>query len=147
MLLLALIYALVFGVLETLTLPFRQLSSSWQVPAQWLIGRSARAQTLIWGAALGPGLVTRNPYAGIWLLPVVLTINHSFLFDVGFGLLIGAAHGTARAFSILRTSRNPDADGLRIVLTQWRWRVADGFLLLLGGGGFAAAVLAMVHPV
>lgn len=143
MLLVAWMYAFVFGLLEALALPFRPVSLAWQVPAQWLQGRSALAQTLIWGIALGPGLVTRNPYASIWLLPVLLTLNHNFLTNVGIGVVIGIAHGGARAFGVLSTRRNLDACGLRI-LAQWHWRVTDGLLLLFGAGSFTAAVLTML---
>lgn len=140
MLLLAWMYALAFGVPEALALPFRPVSLSWQVPAHWLRGRSALMQTLIWGFTLGPGIVTRNPYAGMWLLPVFLTLNHSLVVDLGIGVAIGFAHGGARAFGVLSTRHNLDACGSSI-LTQWRWRVADGLLLLFGAGSFTGAVL------
>jgi len=143
MLLVAWMYALIFGVLEALALPFRPVSLAWQVPAAWLQGRSALAQTLIWGTGLGPGFVTRNPYAGMWLLPVLLTLNHNFLANIGLGVAIGIAHGGARAFGILLTRRNLDACGSSI-LTQWRWRVADGLVLLFGAGSFTTAVLSML---
>jgi hypothetical protein len=136
------IYALVFGSLEVLAIPFRQLSSTWQVPAQWLQGRSALAQSLIWGVALGPGLATRNPYAGMWLLPVLLMVNSNLWIDMGIGVLIGLTHGGARALEVLKMRRNVPACGLEFtLLTQWRWRVADGLLLLVGAGCFAAFLL------
>lgn len=139
------LYALVFGLLETLAVPVQQLGLAWQVPAQWLRGRSALAQTLIWGTTLGPGLMTRNPYAGMWLLPILLTISQHFWVNVGIGILIGLAHGSARALGIARLHNNLGACEVGItLLMQWRWRVADGCLLLLAAGSFTAAALAFI---
>lgn len=136
-------YALVLGLLEALAIPFRPLSLSWQVPAQWLQGRSAFAQTLIWGVTLGPGFVTRNPYAGMWLLVVMLTLNQHIFTTLGIGIVIGIAHGGARAIGILIKRQNLDACGSGI-LKQWRWRTADGYILLFGAGCFTATVLSML---
>jgi hypothetical protein len=143
MVVIAWLYALTFGVLEAFALPFRPLSLAWQVPAQWLQGRSTFVQNLIWGMTLGPGLVTRNPYAGMWLLPILLTLNHNVFTDVGIGVVIGITHAGMRAFGILSTRRHLDECGSHI-LKQWRWRVSDGLLLLLGAGSFTAAVLATI---
>ena len=143
MLLVAWMYALVLGLLEALAIPFRPLSLNWQVPAQWLQGRSAFVQTLIWGAALGPGFVTRNPYAGIWLLPVLLTLNQHFFTNLGIGIVIGTAHGCTMAIGVLLTRQNLDTCGSGILM-QWRWRVADGLILLFGAGSFTAAVLTIL---
>jgi len=137
------IYALVFGLLEALAIPFRPVSVVWQVPAQWLQGRSVLVQTLIWGIALGPGLVTRNPYVGMWLLPVLLTFNQHFFTNLSIGVGIGIAHGGARALGTLVARHNLDACGSSI-LTQWRWRIADGLILLFGAGSFTTAVLTML---
>jgi hypothetical protein len=143
MLLVAWMYALVLGLLEALAISFRPLSLNWQVPAQWLQSRSAFAQTLIWGTALGPGFVTRNPYAGIWLLPVMLTLNQHIFTNLGIGIVIGIAHGGARAIGVLLTRQNLDTCGSGI-LKQWRWRVADGLMLLFGAGCFTATVLTIL---
>jgi hypothetical protein len=142
------LYALVFGVLEILALPFRPPGLSWQVPAQWLKGRSPRVQTLIWGTALGPGLVTRNPYAGMWVLPLLLTFNHDLLTAIGIGVLIGLAHGGARALGVLYAhERLRGCEVPYTILTQWRWRVADGLLLLFVAGCLAVPLLAVAQQV
>jgi hypothetical protein len=78
---LALLYALFFGGLETLGLTFRAPSLAWQVPAHWIKGKSISIQAIIWGALLGPGLVTRNPYAGIWILPLLLALHQVVVQD------------------------------------------------------------------
>ncbi|MDQ6660024.1 MAG: hypothetical protein M3Z24_03550 [Chloroflexota bacterium] len=101
-------------------------------------------QTLIWGMTLGPGFMTRNPYAGIWLLPVFLTLHHNLLINVAIGLIIGITHGTARAFGVIYTHRNLDTCGLSI-LTQWRWRIVDGLMLLLVAGYLTTYVLPMLQ--
>lgn len=134
------IYALILGLLEALAIPFRPISLAWQVPAQWLSNRSTRVQILIWGIALGPGLMTRNPYAGIWLLPLLLVLHQSILTNISIGILIGIAHGGARVFGILSTRRNLSACGSSL-LTQWRWRFADGLMLLFGAGCLTVAAL------
>jgi hypothetical protein len=143
MMIIAWMYAFTFGVLEAFALPFRPPSLAWQVPAHWLQGRTTWAQNLIWGMALGPGLITRNPYAGMWLLPIFLTFNHNVLTDIGIGILIGLAHAGMRVFGIFSARRHLDACGSHI-LTQWRWRVGDGLLLLFGAGSFTAAGLAVI---
>jgi hypothetical protein len=139
-LLAALVYALIFGLSEALALPLRSPSLTWQVPAQWLRNRPASVQTLIWGITLGPGFVTRNPYAGMWLLPLFLAFNQPLLASVGIGIAIGIAHGGSRSFGILAARSKLDACG-SIILTQWRWRVTDGLLLLFGSGYLAVSVL------
>jgi len=35
----------------------------------------------------------RNPYAGIWLLPILLTLTHNFLANIGLGIAIGMVQG------------------------------------------------------
>lgn len=132
-------YALGFGVCEALGFPFRTLDLKWQVPAQWLQGRSARAQTLIWGIFLGPGIVTRNPYAGMWLLPLLITLHHNRFVAVSVGVAIGVAHGGARALGVLNNRKNLGTSCTHsVVLKQWRWRLADGLALLLAAGGLTA---------
>ncbi len=71
---------MIFGLCEVLRIPFRQLGLSWQVPGSWVTGRTAVTQTIIWGACLGPGLMTKNPYAGTWMLPLLLVLAPSPLW-------------------------------------------------------------------
>ncbi|HET8908269.1 MAG TPA: hypothetical protein VFN11_15035, partial [Ktedonobacterales bacterium] len=110
-------------------------------PAQWLQGRTALAQTLIWGTALGPGLITWNPYAGMWFLLIVLTWSRDALAVVVLGMCIGLVHGVTRALAILYAHRNRGVCGIGFGLTQWRWRVADGSLLLGAAGSCIALAL------
>src|SRR3989441_3429666 len=90
--LIALVYALWFGIFETLGLPFRPPGLAWQVPSGWIDRRPAMVKTLTWGITLGPGLVTKNPYAGIWLLPLLVALNHSLFMTMTIGIAVGVAH-------------------------------------------------------
>jgi len=83
----------------------------WQVPQSMLIRVSPRRRVLVWGALLGPGFATRNPYAGFGLLPLaVLALPGVAAGSAGAGAragltlaaAIGLAHGTARAGALLR---------------------------------------------
>jgi len=136
---LALGYALAHGVAETVGLPLRAPGVGWEVPAVWLKGRGRAGRILIWGATLGPGLVTRNPYAGMWLLPLLLTTTTTDpVSAAAAGAFVGLAHGTARAIGILANHRGDSCDlPWRMAVTQMRFRLADGLALL-----FAAAVVA-----
>jgi hypothetical protein len=131
-------YAVVFGTCEVLRIPFRQLGLTWQVPAQWLRGRSATIRTLIWGACLGPGFVTRNPYAGMWVLPLLVALAPNWMAAMLLGIAIGLAHGSSRAVGILRNlSRLEEVCAPVMILKQMRWRFFDGSVLLLLAGSLA----------
>lgn len=148
--LIALVYALWFGLLETLGLPFRSPGLTWQVPSGWIDRRPAIVQALTWGATLGPGLVTRNPYAGMWLLPFLLVLNHSLLMAIIVGIATGATHGAARVLGVLSTRRSMDVDmdtdyaHLKILGAQFRWQYMDGLALLLAAGALAAYTLSLL---
>lgn len=143
--LIACAYAFRFGILETLRGPFRVPSLAWQVPAHWIKG-PPMVQTLIWGSLLGPGLVTRNPYAGMWLLLLLVTLNHNLPSALGLGIAIGAAHGTARALGVLSNRKRMDTHCAPILIlgTQWRWQFVDGLTLLLAASALAAYVLSLL---
>lgn len=145
--LLAWLYALGFGLFEVLGLPVRVPSLSWQVPATWVKGKSATTQTIIWGTLLGPGFVTRNPYAGIWLLPLLLGLNQNLLAAIGIGAAVGFTHGGARAFGIIsnRTCVKDLNAHLSVLGRQWYWKYVDGLTLLMATGGLTALLL--VHYV
>jgi len=147
MLLLAWIYALSFGLIETLGLPLQSPSLAWQVPAHWLEKRSPAEQAILWGALLGPGLVTRNPYAGIWLLFLLPALNHGLLTIALVGIGIGMAHGTARALGILwnRKQVNRMCTYASIIGAQLRWKYINGIALLIGAGMFMTSVLWLLH--
>jgi hypothetical protein len=145
--LLAWAYALRFGLLETLGLPFRPLGLWWQVPSSWIKGRPVVLQTLTWGTALGPGLVTKNPYAGMWLLPLLLTLNHGLLAAISIGIAVGAVHGGARVLGVLSNRKCIDVDTsayLRILNTEAQWQYMDGLALLLAAGALAAYTLSLL---
>jgi hypothetical protein len=131
-------YAVVFGLLEAAGIPFRSLGSAWQIPAQWLKRRSVMTQTLIWGVTLGPGFLTRNPYAGMWLILLLLPLQHSFPALVLAGGIVGATHGASRVAGIIYNHRHLDNVALLTVLAQARWRIADGMMLLFIAGGLIA---------
>ncbi len=139
-------YALAFGIAETFRLPLRAPSLAWQVPAQWVRGHSAVAQTITWGALLGPGLVTRNPYAGMWLLPLLIALNHNPLTAMAIGMAVGVVHGGARALGVLNNRRHMETNcsHLLILGAQMRWRFIDGLALLLAAGALAAYTLSLL---
>jgi hypothetical protein len=144
----ALAYALWYGTREALALPRRVPGLAWQVPSGWINRRPAIVQTLTWGMTLGPGLVTRNPYAGMWLLPLLLALNHGLLTTVGVGVVMGAAHGGARALGVLSNRRQMDSDmeyaHLKILGAQLRWAYIDGLALMLAAGALAAYIISLL---
>lgn len=146
--LVAFAYAFCFGVLEALGVPFRVPGLAWQVPSGWVGRRPAGVQTLTWGTTLGPGLVTRNPYAGMWLLLLLLALNSNPLAAMVVGVAIGAVHGGARALGVLNNRKYMDMDAsyvhLRILGAQLRWQYFDGLALLLAAGALMAYVLAVL---
>ncbi len=79
---------------------------SWQVPQTMLIEAPVRRRVLVWGALLGPGFATRNPYAGFGLLPLALASMPGTGAGLAVGAAIGLAHGTARAAALLRDVRD-----------------------------------------
>ncbi len=136
-------YALAFGIAETFGLPLRAPSLAWQVPAQWVKGRSPMVQTATWGAFLGPGLVTRNPYASMWLLPLLIALHHNPLTAMVIGMAVGVVHGGARALGVLSNRRRmaTNCSHLMIMGAQVRWKYIDGLALLLAAGALGAYTL------
>jgi hypothetical protein len=105
----ALAYSGYYGVSEAVGRPgVRPPGRSWQVPQTMVIGASPRRRIVVWGAVLGPGFLTRNPYAGFGLLPLILIAAASFGWSAGLvvGAGVGIAHGTARALALLRDVRD-----------------------------------------
>ena len=90
---------------------------SWQVPQSMLIDAPPRRRLLVWGALLGPGFATRNPYAGFGVLPVAAAAMPGPVAGIAFGAAIGLAHGAARAAALLRDVRElrdvPELRGVR----------------------------------
>jgi hypothetical protein len=126
----------------------------WQVPQTMLIDAPPRRRVLVWGALLGPGFATRNPFAGFGLLPLAVAAMPGIGPAVALGAAIGLSHGAARASALLHDVRdvNPppvvraspvaapghveiDSDAppthLEMVLKIIYWRRFDGAALLM----------------
>lgn len=137
-------YAACYGLAETtgrsgLPPPGR----SWQVPSRWVDQVPEWRRLLVWGALLGPGFATRNPYAGFGLLPLTAAATGSPRLGAGLAALLGFLHGAARAAALLRDSRRAaTADYLLAVLRSMRWRTLDGIALLVVAGTATMAIAA-----
>jgi hypothetical protein len=102
-------YCLFHGFAEVADVPgLWVLGTRWQVPQAFVIKRSSRRALLIWGSLLGPGFVTRNPYARFSALQrSVLRSMYCRRFD---GVLLLLLEGCARtaysahAFSVQATT-------------------------------------------
>jgi hypothetical protein len=149
----AVLYGCVYGVAESfglsrLTAPGR----SWQVPQDFMIGASSRRRALVWGSILGPGFLTRNPYAGFGILPLLVAgtgpavggaaggAGGRLAFGLAASVMVGVAHGTGRAFALLRDVSRPQDDPFVLLLRSLRWRALDGLALLAVAGAAAVAV-------
>ena len=129
------LYSWATGMAELRGRAGNSLSSRWQVPAYWVRGRSEGVKTLIWGAVLGPGFLTRNPFAGF-----ATAAGLAFLSGNAWGAgIIGAAHVIFRALGILRNQRQSvtpeEAPQARRI--QYRALRLDGALLVLIASSFA----------
>jgi hypothetical protein len=141
------VYCVAYGItgLAGVTSP-RPPGSGWQVPQHLVAGASRPRRILVWGAVLGPGFATRNPYPGFALLVLVIAA----VGDVGTGVLaaaaIGIAHGTGRALALLRDTRRVSAsDYLNTVMRAMRWRTFDALALLAIGAVVVASLAHNVH--
>lgn len=140
-------YSAYYGIGEVLSGRPRGPGTAFQVPDTMLRGRPAWRRVLIWGVYLGPGLVTRNPFAGYGLLPLLVVAGGINYRGAVAGGLVGLAHGAARASGIrrnivsLRWNENP----LQRVLAELQWRRADGFLLLAVAGLTAAEAVRVLR--
>jgi hypothetical protein len=109
--------------------------SGWQVPSAWVRGVSRRRRMWVWGALLGPGLATRNQYAGFGLLVLAVAAVGSLRDSVLVAVAVGVAHAAGRAAGLLRDVRMiGTGDYMQAVVSTMRWRVVDGFALLVIGG-------------
>lgn len=132
-------YGTFYGVLEAggMAKPAPP-GSRWQVPSGWVRGISRRQRFAVWGALLGPGFATRNPYAGFWLLPLAIAAVDNVGYGVLLAALIGAAHSATRASALVRDVRNAEANSyLHSTLRSMYWRTVDGFALLVAAGAAA----------
>ena len=112
----------------------------WQVPQDMLIGASPRRRVLVWGSILGPGFLTRNPYAGFAILPVLVAAAGGIQAAIVVGALIGAAHAAGRGAALLRDSTRPQDEPFVLLLRMLRWRLVDGLALLTAAGAAAVVV-------
>lgn len=119
----------------------------WQVPQSMVIGASPRRRLLVWGAILGPGFLTQNPYAGFGLLPLAVAAERAAgpAACLALAAAIGLAHGSGRAAALIRDLRRAvlsttgPGDQLETLLKIVYWRRLDGAALLVA----AAAALAV----
>ena len=139
------VYGGTFGVIETREVAIWAPASSWQIPSSFVIGVSRRRKLLVWGSILGPGFVTRNPYAGFTVLPLAVGAMGSPGYGVALGVAVGTAHGAARAIAAARDGQliidDVQYSQLNAVIRKMRWRVLDGLVLLLIVGLAAAALV------
>lgn len=126
---------------------------SWQVPQTMMIDASPARRIVVWGALLGPGFLTRNPYAGFGALPLLLlAAAQGPGGTVVLAAALGLAHGTARAMALLRDARElrpvpaglpatagPAPTHLDLLLKIVYWRRLDGAVLLAAAAAAAVA--------
>jgi hypothetical protein len=126
------VYAVCYGVTEVAGRRLRSPGTSWQVSQAMVKNAAPWRRMLVWGSVLGPGFATRNPYAGFWLLPLVVASAGGVRAAVALAAAIGFAHGAGRALALLRDA-GPLAgrDPMRMVLGAMRWRLVDGLVLLV----------------
>jgi hypothetical protein len=139
----ALVYALAYGVVESQGLLVGPPSLGWQVPAAWVRRElGLGVQTLVWGFSLGPGILTRNAYASIWLVPVVLALTGSGTTALAVGALAGTAHGVGRATGVLRNMqvRGPTSH-VAVLGSYATWRAFDGVALFASAGILAGGLI------
>lgn len=138
----AAVYGVGYGAVELAGLAWpRPPGRSWQVPQGMLIGAGRGRRVLVWGAILGPGLFTRNPYAGFAMLPLLVAAAGSLTAGVWLAATVGIAHACGRALALLRDAKDPAAEPFTLLLRSLRWRMLDGFALLVVAG---AAIMSAV---
>jgi hypothetical protein len=106
----------------------------WQVPQDLLIGSSGARRLVVWGAILGPGFLTRNPYAGFGMLVLLAASIGNLPTAIVIAAAIGAAHAAGRAIALFRDSATEQREPFALLLQSLRWRVLDGIALLAVAG-------------
>jgi hypothetical protein len=135
-------YGIYYGLIETsgrtgLPPPGR----SWQVPSRWVDNIPRWRRIATWGALLGPGFATRNPYAGFAMLVLVVCSAGSIQAGVALAAALGLLHSLARAATLLRdTRRGAGSDYLDLIARSMRWRIIDGLALLVIAGTAAMTI-------
>jgi hypothetical protein len=131
----AAVYGCVYGTAEICGLTWPGAPGRrWQVPQDMLIGASGPRRLLVWGAILGPGFLTRNPYAGFGMLVLLAASAGSLPAAVVVAAVTGAAHASGRAVALLRDSSAPQLEPFALLLRSLRWRALDGIALLAVAG-------------
>jgi hypothetical protein len=131
----AAVYGGAYGVAEVCGLRWPAAPGRrWQVPQDLLIGASGTRRLLVWGAILGPGFLTRNPYASFGMLVLLAASAGSLPATVLVAAVIGAAHAGGRAAALLRDSATPGLEPFALLLRSLRWRAIDGIALLAIAG-------------
>lgn len=130
------VYGAYYGLVEALGgRSLRAPGRRWQVPSHWVRGVSPWRRVAVWGAVLGPGFLTRNPYAGFGLLPIVVAAAGSLRLGVTLAAVLGFLHGLGRALALLRDVHNVSTfDYMESVKRSMYWRTADGAALLVAAG-------------
>ena len=131
----AAVYGCGYGLAEVCGSPWPVAPGRrWQVPQDLLIGASGARRVLVWGAILGPGFLTRNPYAGFAILPALVAASGPLPAGIVLAGLVGAAHAAGRVAALLRDSSGPQPQPFALLLRSLRWRVLDGLALLTVAG-------------
>jgi hypothetical protein len=159
----AAIYGCGYGVTEVFGLRWPAPGRSWQVPQGLLIGVGGSRRLLVWGTILGPGFLTRNPYAGFGMLVLLAASVGRLPAAIVVAAVIGAAHAGGRAVSLLRDSaaaqrktaqhettqhdtaqhETAPRDPFALLLRSLRWRALDGIgMLVIAGAGIGMLVIA-----
>lgn len=135
-------YCISWGTAEAMMLGVKLPNLAWQVPSRWIVGRSDIGQSLIWGALLGPGLVTSNSFATMWLIPMALFLSGDVAIGAAAGVVAGSVHGLARAGGIISGLLSGEcvAHPLSMPLAKIGWRVTDGFALVFIAGILVAGI-------
>ncbi len=163
----AVVYGCGYGVAEVCGLRWPAPGRSWQVPQDLLIGAGGSRRLLVWGTALGPGFLTRNPYAGFGMLVLLAAAVGRLPAAIVVAAAIGAAHAGGRAVSLLRDSATAQREtaqhetaqhetaqhetaqhetaqheAFALLLRSLRWRALDGIAMLVIAG---AAIVTAGH--
>ena len=78
--------------------------------------------------------MTRNPYAGMLLVPMFLTLVGRADAGIVAGVAVGAVHGALRAGGVVYNVSRLRGDVHLALLALFGWRLIDGLALLAIGG-------------
>ncbi|MCE7791569.1 hypothetical protein K8O68_03900 [Salipaludibacillus sp. CUR1] len=121
-----LLIVLVYFIKGTGLINLPQPEVKWQVPPSW-VSRSVLGNMSIWGAVLGAGLFTYNPYVSFWLIYVYA----GFFLGPAAGFSFGLVYGSARALpSVLYAFKYPKSSlDIHAVITKKIWGKGRAFHL------------------